>query len=191
MSNNNGITIEDITPSGELSSSVNPSDAKLRTELTRLSYVSGEDNAMLWSVAKRQTADLRVIVGDLLINKAKDLSNWIDRVAETQPDKAANLYLRLLEHAVPKLNRTVDDMGADVKPQQSINIFSDSQAESILRTLASRKTENTSLQGHSALGGTDSRERELDAGKVMPMGLDSVSANCSDWKGYQISRAQE
>src|SRR4030042_2394801 len=60
----------------------------------------------------RATADVRAAIAAFAEGNAHKLQDWLDRVAEgsegTKPDpaKAADLYLRDIEHHIPKLART-------------------------------------------------------------------------------------
>src|SRR6516164_6335425 len=53
----------------------------------------------------RVTADVRQAIAAFAQNNVHRLQEWLDRIAEDDLAKAADIYLRLLEYHVPKLER--------------------------------------------------------------------------------------
>jgi len=54
----------------------------------------------------KTTRDVREAVAMLVQKKFGKLERWIDRVAAVDPEKAADILLRLMEYHIPKLGRT-------------------------------------------------------------------------------------
>lgn len=52
------------------------------------------------------TADVRQAIAIFAEENVHKLQEWLDRIAEGDPAKAADLYVRLLEYHVPKLARS-------------------------------------------------------------------------------------
>lgn len=46
---------------------------------------------------------LKVVINGILKKKSNDLEKWLDQTAEKDPAKAANIFLKLCEFAIPKL----------------------------------------------------------------------------------------
>lgn len=64
--------------------------------------------------SKIATARLRTAVAELTDTNFQDIQVWLDRVSTTDPAKALDFVLRLLEFSVPKLSRveaTIKDAG--------------------------------------------------------------------------------
>ena len=57
-------------------------------------------------VPNKITRDLRLCFSQLLESKVDQMSEWFDRVAISDPDKALTLMLQLAEYHMPKLSRT-------------------------------------------------------------------------------------
>lgn len=63
-------------------------------------------------VPNRSTREVREVIAEFAKAYAPNFEGWIDRVAETDPARAAELYLRSLEYHIPKLTRThITSMG--------------------------------------------------------------------------------
>ncbi|MDR3415608.1 MAG: hypothetical protein P4L83_05435 [Nevskia sp.] len=54
----------------------------------------------------RVTADIRGTMALLAERNAEHVQRWLDAVAANDPGRALDLYLRMIEYAVPKLART-------------------------------------------------------------------------------------
>lgn len=54
----------------------------------------------------RATADVRATIALIAERNAERLETWLARVARKNPDRAADLYLRMIEYHIPKLART-------------------------------------------------------------------------------------
>lgn len=66
-------------------------------------------------VPNKVTADVRKVIALFAEANAPTLQKWLDRIAETDPARAADLYLRALEYYVPKLARR-EVSGPDGEP---------------------------------------------------------------------------
>lgn len=55
--------------------------------------------------ANRATAEVREAFASLVEGNQSRLQEWLDRVAEENPKHALDLYLRLAEFVLPKLQR--------------------------------------------------------------------------------------
>lgn len=51
------------------------------------------------------TADVRKTIALIAERNVLELEKWLARVAEDDPDKAADLFLRMIEYHIPKLQR--------------------------------------------------------------------------------------
>ena len=54
----------------------------------------------------KDVADVRATIKLIAERKVLELETWLNRVARRDPDKAMDLYLKMLEYHVPKLQRT-------------------------------------------------------------------------------------
>lgn len=54
----------------------------------------------------KQTLLAREAIAQFVDGNAHRLSGWLDRIAETNPGKAFELFQSVVEYHVPKLNRT-------------------------------------------------------------------------------------
>lgn len=63
----------------------------------------------------KSTIKLTDAITDLVEGNIEKVSDWIDKVAETDPHKACMIVLGLLEYKAPKLART-ELIGDDKKP---------------------------------------------------------------------------
>jgi hypothetical protein len=54
----------------------------------------------------KTTLDVREAIATLAQANVDRCQTWLDRIAEKDPDKAFDLYLKMLEYHVPKLART-------------------------------------------------------------------------------------
>lgn len=54
----------------------------------------------------RATADVRKTIALIAERNVSKLEDWLARVAEDDPDKGADLFLRMIEYHIPKLGRT-------------------------------------------------------------------------------------
>lgn len=54
----------------------------------------------------KATADTRKTIALIADRNVAKLEDWLTRVAEDDPAKAADLFLRMIEYHVPKLART-------------------------------------------------------------------------------------
>jgi hypothetical protein len=74
-------------------------------------------------IPNKVTADVRVAIAAFAERNAPNLSRWLDRVAKTDPARAAEIYLRAIEYHVPKLART-EITGKDGGPvEQSLEVI--------------------------------------------------------------------
>lgn len=60
----------------------------------------------------RSSRKVRDAIASFANMNAKNFQSWIARVAEDNPEKAADLYLKAIEYHIPKLQRT-EHTGAD------------------------------------------------------------------------------
>lgn len=63
----------------------------------------------------RATADVRATIALVAERNVSRLEEWLDRVAEDDPEKAADLFLRMIEYHVPKLARSEMKVEGDVQ----------------------------------------------------------------------------
>lgn len=70
------------------------------------------------------TAEFRETVRKLLEDNAENVSVWLAKVAESDPDKALNRLAQLAEYAAPKLGRVehVGDGGGPVEAVTRIEL---------------------------------------------------------------------
>jgi hypothetical protein len=54
----------------------------------------------------RATADVRKAIALIAERNVQKLEEWISRVAVDDPDKAADIFLRMIEYYIPKLQRS-------------------------------------------------------------------------------------
>jgi hypothetical protein len=56
--------------------------------------------------ANKATTAVREAIARFAENNVEQLQGWLEKSAEKNPDKAADLFLRALEYHIPKLART-------------------------------------------------------------------------------------
>ena len=76
---------------------------------------SGNPNGRPKGAVNKTTADVRAAIASLAKDNASKAQGWLDEVAEKDPAKALDLYLRLLEYDIPKLARS-EHTGKDGEP---------------------------------------------------------------------------
>lgn len=54
----------------------------------------------------KATADVRAAIAAFAEANVGKLQEWLDRIAEDEPARAADLFVRVLEYHIPKLGRT-------------------------------------------------------------------------------------
>lgn len=57
-------------------------------------------------VPNKATADVRAAIALLAESNVEKVQGWLDRVARTDPDKALDLYFKMIEYHIPKLARS-------------------------------------------------------------------------------------
>ena len=68
-------------------------------------------------VPNKSTQEAREAIARFVDGNAHRLTEWLDRVAEENPEKAFQLYQSVIEYHVPKLNRTEQQfLDKDGKP---------------------------------------------------------------------------
>jgi len=70
-------------------------------------------------VPNKATAEAREAIARFVDGNAHRLQDWLDRVAETDPEKAFSLFQSVIEYHVPKLART-ESTGPDGGPQEFV-----------------------------------------------------------------------
>lgn len=70
----------------------------------------------------KTTTDVRSAVALLAENNIDRLEGWLDEIAETDPVKASDLFLRILEYHVPKLARTTMEGHLDLNLPNAITV---------------------------------------------------------------------
>jgi hypothetical protein len=64
--------------------------------------------------ANKATAAVREAIARFAENNVGQLQSWLEKTAEKNPDKAADLFLRALEYHIPKLARTETTVEGEV-----------------------------------------------------------------------------
>lgn len=54
----------------------------------------------------KSTADVRATIAFIAERNVTQLEKWLDRIASEDPNKAADLFLRMIEYHIPKLQRS-------------------------------------------------------------------------------------
>lgn len=73
-------------------------------------------------VPNKATAEAREAIASFVDGNAHRLQQWLDRVAETDPEKAFVLFQSVIEYHVPKLART-ENTGAGGGPQEFVVLW--------------------------------------------------------------------
>lgn len=73
-------------------------------------------------IPNKATADVRAAISVFAEANVGKLQEWLDRVAEDDPARAADLFVRVLEYHVPKLARTETTLDGklDVAPPRLV-----------------------------------------------------------------------
>jgi hypothetical protein len=66
---------------------------------------SGNPKGRPAGVPNKATQDVRAAIARFAESNVEHLNGWIAQVAETDPGRALDLYLRALEYHTPKLSR--------------------------------------------------------------------------------------
>lgn len=74
----------------------------------------------------KATQDVRKAIAMIAQNQVEKLQGWIERAARKDPAKGADLFLRMIEYHIPKLNRT-EHVGGDGPPIQQQQLPADPQ----------------------------------------------------------------
>jgi hypothetical protein len=64
--------------------------------------------------ANKATTAVREAIARFAENNVEQLQGWLEKTAEKNPDKAADLFLRALEYRIPKLARTETNIDSEV-----------------------------------------------------------------------------
>jgi len=72
-------------------------------------------------VPNKATADVRAAIALFAESTVPQFQEWINRVAQEDPAKAADLFLKAIEYHIPKLART-EVTGADGDPVKVITL---------------------------------------------------------------------
>src|SRR6516165_8656859 len=67
-------------------------------------------------IPNRTTRDVRAAIAAFADANVGRLQTWLDAIAEKDPAKAADLFVRVLEYHVPKLARTETKQDAPEQP---------------------------------------------------------------------------
>jgi hypothetical protein len=70
-------------------------------------------------IPNKATQDVRAAIALIAQRNVERFEGWINQVAEQDPAKAADLYLKAIEYHIPKLART-ENTGIDGGPQELI-----------------------------------------------------------------------
>ena len=75
-------------------------------------------------VPNKITRDVREMISKVAERCAPKFEGWLDRVAEDDPGKAADLYLKAIEYHIPKLSRSelTGKDGKDLLPP-ALNVY--------------------------------------------------------------------
>lgn len=69
----------------------------------------------------KTTKELKEHVISLLNSHEADVSSWFDKVAETKPEKALELYIKLLQFVLPKTRE--QELHKDQEPLSAVIRF--------------------------------------------------------------------
>jgi hypothetical protein len=64
--------------------------------------------------ANKATVAVREAIARFAENNVEQLQSWLEKTAEKNPDRAADLFLRALEYHIPKLARTETSIEGEV-----------------------------------------------------------------------------
>ncbi len=70
--------------------------------------------------SNKATQEAREAIGRFVDNNAHKLQEWLDAIADENPEKAFNLFQSVIEYHVPKLART--EIEANIKTQAVLNV---------------------------------------------------------------------
>lgn len=74
-------------------------------------------------IPNKATRDVRKAIAQVAEGQADNVEEWLKKVAKTDPAKAMDLYLRMIEYHIPKLARQeiVGDGGGALQHQHSLD----------------------------------------------------------------------
>jgi len=90
---------------------------------TRTSYKKGEGGRPK-GIPNKATRDIKEAYKQLIEKNLDNMTDWLERIAETDPDKAIRIMADLSEYVIPKLART-DHTTNDEPIQPLINVIID------------------------------------------------------------------
>lgn len=70
-------------------------------------------------IPNKATQDARAAIGQFVEGNAHRLQDWLDRIAQDDPEKAFSLFQSVIEYHVPKLART-EMTGKDGAPMETL-----------------------------------------------------------------------
>lgn len=82
----------------------------------------------------RLTSDIRQCFADIMQNMGPRMEEWIERVAETDPGRAAEIILKLAEYHIPKLSRSIIS-GDKENPIQFVVVSPDQKTTEMIHSL--------------------------------------------------------
>jgi hypothetical protein len=75
-------------------------------------------------VGNKTTVEVREAIALIAQRNVDKFDTWLEQVADVDPYKAADLYLKMIEYHIPKLART-EQTGKDGGPQEMICRWAD------------------------------------------------------------------
>jgi hypothetical protein len=119
---------------------------KTMSEIAAISTKRGRTGGRQKGTPNRVTADIRRALRDVAEGNAHRVQEWLDRVAETDPAKAMDLWLALLRFVTPTLQAAAI---ADITPPKrtSEQLLRLSDEELLERIVHSQKAAELARQG--------------------------------------------
>lgn len=96
---------------------------------------SGNQNGRPAGVPNKTTQDIKEAYKKLIEDNLDNLTSWLEKIAEKDPEKAIRILTELSEYVIPKLARTDVTSGErPIKPTLNVTVDSSDTAQ-LLKTL--------------------------------------------------------
>lgn len=103
---------------------------------SRTTFVKGEAKGRQKGVVNKTTRDIKEAYRMLIEKNLDNMTTWLDRIAEKNPERAIAIINDLSEYVIPKLARAeIDHSNKDGSLKQNTIVVTDEEAKNELKKL--------------------------------------------------------